>query len=38
MSIPIKRLLEEIPPWIKMLFLEKGMMHMDLDRMDGAKE
>jgi hypothetical protein len=26
-------LLEEIPLWIKMLFLEKGMKHMELDRM-----
>jgi hypothetical protein len=30
---PRRRLLEEIPLWIKMLFMEKGMMHMDPDRM-----
>jgi len=30
---PQKRLLEEIPLWINMLFMEKGMMHMDPDRM-----
>jgi hypothetical protein len=29
-----KRLLEEIPLWIKMLFMEKGLMHMDPNRMD----
>jgi hypothetical protein len=30
---PRKRLLEDIPMWIKMLFLEKGMMCMEPDRM-----
>jgi hypothetical protein len=30
---PRKRLLEEIPMWIKMLFVEKGLMHMEPDRM-----
>jgi hypothetical protein len=30
---PRKRLLEEIPLWIKMLFVEKGMMCMEPDRM-----
>ena len=30
---PMKRLLVEIPLWIKMLFMEKGMMHMDPDMM-----
>jgi hypothetical protein len=28
-----KRQLEEIPLWIKMLFVEKGMMHIEPDRM-----
>jgi hypothetical protein len=31
--IPRKRLLEEIPLWINMLFIEKGMMHMESNRM-----
>jgi hypothetical protein len=26
---PRRRLLEEIPLWVKMLFIEKGIMHMD---------
>jgi hypothetical protein len=30
---PRKRLLEEIPLWIKMLFVEKGLMCMEPDRM-----
>jgi hypothetical protein len=30
---PRRRLLEEIPLWIKMLFMEKGITHMDPDRM-----
>jgi hypothetical protein len=30
---PIRILLEEIPLWIKMFFVEKGIMHMDPDRM-----
>jgi hypothetical protein len=30
---PRNILLEEIPLWIKMLFVEKGLMHMELDRM-----
>jgi hypothetical protein len=30
---PRRRLLEEIPLWIKMLFVEKGIMHMEPDRM-----
>jgi hypothetical protein len=29
---PRKRLLEETPLWIKMLLMEKGMMHMELDK------
>jgi len=32
---PRKRMLEEIMLWIKMLFLEKGMMWMETDKMDG---
>jgi hypothetical protein len=34
MEGPRKRLLEEIPLWIKMLFMEKGLMCMEPDRMD----
>jgi len=30
---PRKRMLEEISLWIKMLFMERRMMHMDYDRM-----
>jgi hypothetical protein len=30
---PIKRMLEEIPLWIKMLFMERIMMHMETERM-----
>jgi hypothetical protein len=30
---PRKQMLEEIPLWIKMLFVERRMMHMDLNRM-----
>jgi hypothetical protein len=30
---PRKKMLEDIPLWIKMLFVEKGMMRMELDRM-----
>jgi hypothetical protein len=30
---PQKNLLEEIPFWIKMLFVEKGLMQMEPDRM-----
>jgi hypothetical protein len=33
MEGPRKQLLEEIPLWIKILFMEKGMMHMELNRM-----
>jgi hypothetical protein len=29
---PRKRLLKEKPMWIKMMFVEKGLMHMELDR------
>jgi hypothetical protein len=29
-----ERLLDEIPLWIKMLFIEKGLMCMELDRME----
>jgi hypothetical protein len=29
-----KQMLEEILLWIKMLFIEKGIMHMELERMD----
>jgi hypothetical protein len=31
---PRKRPLEEIPLWIKILFVEKGIKHMELDQMD----
>jgi len=31
---PWKCMLEEIPIWIKMLFMEKVLMRMELDRMD----
>jgi len=31
---PRKRMLEEIQLWIKMLFMEKELMHMDPDKMD----
>jgi hypothetical protein len=30
---PRKRLLEEIPLWIKMLFVEKGLMCMEINMM-----
>jgi hypothetical protein len=30
---PKKRLLEEIPLWIKMLIVEKGLMHMEPEMM-----
>jgi hypothetical protein len=30
---PQKRLLDEIFLWIKMLFIKKGLMHMEIDRM-----
>jgi hypothetical protein len=33
MEGPRRRLLEEIPLWIKMLFMEKGLMRMEPDRM-----
>jgi hypothetical protein len=32
-EFPLKRLLEPIPLWIKMLFVEKIFMHVELDRM-----
>jgi len=33
MEGPRRSLSEEIPHWIKMLFVEKGLMHMEPDRM-----
>jgi hypothetical protein len=30
---PLKRLLEEIPLWIKMLFVKNGLMCMESDKM-----
>jgi hypothetical protein len=30
---PRKQMLEEIPLWIKMLFVDKGLMHMEPKRM-----
>jgi hypothetical protein len=34
MKGPRKTLLEEIPLWIKMFFIKKGLMHMEPNRMD----
>jgi hypothetical protein len=32
-KVPRKTILEEIPLWIKMLFIEKGLICMELDKM-----